>query len=240
MTYPVLNKSTATEALNAYRAGDGVEDIVEQATTTMDAASFDPALAIDLSNILWEVAHDTGTTGNRFERRTASLIHERLALEPIVAGDPGFWRWLTFAAKGTLMELVDLRYGSKATNEARDVYFGLGQAKQGMFNYLWLCGGAVFDPTLDDPYELTYRGDVDFWQSHIVRIDFGSVPQLARALVRFVYPSESESNLSREEYRDLAKEITRRNPAMSFELLDDEAALELVEAIWRERDVWRQ
>ena len=131
MTYPVLNKSAANEALNAHRAGDDVEDIVEQATTTTDAASFDPVLAIDLSNILWEVAHDIGTRGLRFERRVASLIHERLALEPIVAGDPGFWRWLTFAANGALSELVDERYGAQATNEAPDVHFGRGPAKGG-------------------------------------------------------------------------------------------------------------
>ena len=103
-----------------------------------------------------------------------------------------------------------------------------------MYAYLWLCAQSVLDLTLEDPYELSRRGDVDIWQSHVVRIDFGSVPQLARAFIRFVFPDEESQFLRREQYRQLAREVTRRNASMAFELLDDSESLELI------RDIWEQ
>ena len=122
--------------------------------------------------------------------RQSSLVHRHLGLNPIVAGDAGFWRWLTFSGEGELADLVDWRYPGQDSGHAREQYFGLGQMKEGMYAYLWLCAQSVWDPTLEDPYELSRRGDVDVWQSHVVRIDFGSVPQLARAFIRFVFPDE--------------------------------------------------
>ena len=238
MTYPKLAKEAAWGAFNTYKSGDDVGTVVDEATVLKEGGEFDMAASVDLSNLLWELAGNEGKSGYRFEREAATVVHERLQLLPIIAGDPGFWRWLTFTVDGQLAELVDWRYPAQETGHARDQYFGLGQPKAGMYNYLWLCADAVVDQTLFDPYELCRRGDVDIWQSHIVRVDFGSVPQLARAFLRFVYPSDGGQVLSREEYRHLAKEITRRNAAMSFEMLDDEASLELIGEIWNERNVW--
>ena len=107
-----------------------------------------------------------------------------------------------------------------------------------MYGYLWLRADAVYDDTREDPYELTRRGDVDVWQSHIIRVDFGSVPPLSRAFIRFVFPSEGEQALSRTEYRALAPELSHRNASMSFELLDDDAALAFVQKVWDERRDW--
>ncbi len=201
-------------------------------------ADFDKARSVALSNVLWELAHELGKPGYSFERQAASLVHQRLELPSIIAGDAGFWRWLTFSLDGDLGQLVDWRYPAQETGHAREQYFGLRQMKAGMYAYLWLCAQAVFDSTLEDPYELSRRGDVDIWQSHIVRIDFGSVPQLARAFIRFVFPEEGEQLLRREQYRELAKEVTRRNASMAFELLDDSESLQLISDIWEQRGAW--
>ena len=237
-SYPTLPVEAARRAFDAHVAEQAVEPIVQEATVQVSGAEFDEARSVDLSNVLWELAHGFDKPGYAFERQAASLVHQRLGLHSIVAGDAEFWRWLTFSVDGELAQLVDWRYPDQDTGHAREQYFGFGQMKEGMYAYLWLCAQAVFDPTLEDPYELSRRGDVDIWQSHIVRIDFGSVPQLARAFIRFVFPEEEEQLLRREQYRQLAREVTRRNASMAFELLDDSESLELIGDIWEQRGAW--
>lgn len=232
-SYPTLSVEAARRAQEAYLAEEEIEPIVEENTVQLNGPEFDVAGSIDLSNILWELASNIQKPGYAFERQAASLVHQRLGLHPIVAGDAGFWRWLTFSVDGALAQLVDWRYASRNAGHARDQYFGFGQMKEGMYAYLWLCAQAVLDTTLQDPYELSRRGDVDIWQSHIVRIDFGSVPQLARAFIKFVFPDENSQNLNRNQYRKLAREVTRRNASMAFELLDDSESLELIGDIWK-------
>ena len=200
--------------------------------------AFDEAESVNLSNVLWEFAHECGRPSFTFERQAASLVHHHLGLHPVVAGDAGFWRWLTFSGEGEFADLVDWRYPGQNTVHAREQHFGLGQMKEGMFAYLWFCAQSVLDLTLEDPYVLSRRGDVDVWRSHIVRIDFGSVPQMARAFISFVFPDDEVQFLNREQYRQLAKEITRRNASMAFELLDDSECLDLIRDIWERRHDW--
>ena len=239
-SYPTLTTEAARRAFDAHRVGQAVDSIVREETVQVSGAEFEEATSVDLSNVLLELAHGLGKAGYAFERHAASLVHQRLGLHSIVAGDAGFWRWLTFSVDGKLAQLVDWRYPRQETGHAREQYFGFGQMKEGMYAYLWLCAQAVFDPKLEDPYELSRRGDVDVWQSHIVRIDFGSVPQLARAFIRFVFPEEGEQFLRREQYRQLAREVTRRNASMAFELLDDSESYEFICDIWKQRGVWGQ
>ena len=242
MTYPTLQEAAARNLFVKYTSGTSSELDLDAATLQVEGYSFEKEMAAELCNLLWEFAQrgERGKTGwgNRFERRAASIVHECLNLIPRIAGDPGFWLWLTFAADGELAELVDWRYGKEELGSAAEHYYGFDKIKQGMYGYLWLRANAVYDVTLEDPYELTRRGDVDVWQSHIIRVDYGSVPTLSRAFIRFAFPSEDEQSLSRDEYRKLAVELTRRNASMSFELLDDDAALAFVENVWDERRDW--
>ena len=239
MAYPVLEESVARELFKKYVSHDlSPEDI-----STFERYKDGPALEIesarDLANILWEIAQDL-RPGAKFEKLARPVTHERLNLSPKVAGDIGFWRWLTFASDGNLAELVDWRYGkADEPGSANEIYFGFGQIKKSMYGYLWLCADAAYDSTLEDKYELVRRGeDVDLWQSHIIRIDFGSVPQLARAFVRFLFPSESEQRLSREEYRKLAPELSRRNASIAYELMSEDECMSFIEEVWKERDIW--
>ena len=173
-----------------------------------------------------------------FERRAAPSFHEKLALPSRVAGNAAFWRWLTFSHDGEFAALVDWRYGKGEPGRAALQHFGVGQIKRSMYGYLWLRANSVFDPSRDDPYELCRRGDVDIWQSHIVRIDFGSVPAMARGFIRFVHPAPGRQRLTREEYRGLQKELTRRNAAFFFECFCEEDAVKFVSHVWEDRDAW--
>ncbi len=236
-TYPTLSLEAARRAFEGYKADRSIESLVKESTVQVRGPAFDEAQSVSLSNVLMELAYEIDRPGYPFERQAASLVHRHLGLHPIIAGDAGFWRWLTFSADGELAELVDWRYPKRETGHAREQYFGFGLLKDGMYAYLWFCAQSVLEPDLEDPYELSRRGDVDVWQSHVVRIDFGSVPQLARAFIRFVFPNEGTQYLSREQYRQLAKEVTRRNASMAFELLDDSESLELIRDIWESLDL---
>ena len=237
-SYPTLSVEVTRRAFEEHMAEKPIEPLVQEATVQVSGPGFDVAESVHLSNVLWELAHGFEKPSYAFERQAASLVHRHLGLHPIVAGDAGFWRWLTFSGEGDLADLVDWRYPRQETGHAREQYFGFGQVKEGMYAYLWLCAQSVLDLTLEDPYELSRRGDVDVWQSHVVRIDFGSVPQLARAFIRFVFPDEETQFLRREQYRQLAREVTRRNASMAFELLDDSESLELIRDIWDRRHAW--
>ena len=219
-SYPTLTVEAARRAFEEHLAERPIVAMVREVTVQVSGPEFEEAESIDLSNVLWELAHGSEKPGYAFERQAASLVHRHLGLHPIVAGDPGFWRWLTFSGEGDLADLVDWRYPGQETGHARDQYFGFGQMKEGMYAYLWLCAQSVLDLTLEDPYELSRRGDVDVWQSHVVRIDFGSVPQLARAFIRFVFPDEESQFLRREDERARGENTLFNQVEFIFKLVD--------------------
>jgi len=171
-----------------------------------------------------------------FERLAAPLVHQKLKLSPITAGDARFWCWLTFSCDGQFAEIVDLRYGDSAAG--RHGYMGFGTLKQGFLAYLWLRANAVYDKDASDPYLFCGRGQSDFWTSHIIRVDFGSMPSMARAFVKYVHPDEGTQRLQLLEYRALSSELTRRNASTLLELLDDKSAYEFIEQVWAERNEW--
>ena len=243
MSYPTLTADSAAAILSMFSERRPWTDEYLAATVEVDGPAIDHERVEGALDLLYDVVDSLGEGRSpgffaRFEGLSAGALHKQLALPPQVAGDPAFWRWFTFSQEGDFAYLVNWRYGSgDPPTNTRPRYF-LGHVKEIMYGYLWLRANAVFDPTCADPYELCRRGDVDLWQSHVVRVDFGSVPAMARAFVRMVYPEPGIQKLSRKEYRALAIELTRRNSSMLFELFNDEQALEFIDAVWRERASW--
>ena len=243
MSYPTLTVESALEILSMFADDRRWTDEFVARTVGVDGPTIDEGRMSGALELLYDVVESLGDARSpgffaRFEGLAAAELHKQLVLPPQVAGDPGFWRWLTFSHDGDFASLVNWRYGSgDPPRDARARYF-VGHVKDLMYGYLWLRANAVFNPSCADPYELCGRGDVDIWQSHVVRVDFGSVPAMARAFVRTVHPQPEVQQLSREEYRALAIELTRRNSSMLFELFDDDQALEFIDGVWRERDLW--
>ena len=51
--------------------------------------------------------------GRIFEREATPILHSVLDIERPVAGDPGFWRWVTFfALDGSFRSIVDWRFSA--------------------------------------------------------------------------------------------------------------------------------
>lgn len=241
MTYPSISSEDASRVFELVRKDELDDSVLQELVVEKEGGDVNRELVVDLSDVLLSTAQNVGRKRGfqaEFDRIVAAEIHSRLSLSPIVAGDPGFWRWLTFSNDGDFASLVGWRYGPSKEQIARASYFALGRIKESMYGYLWLRADAVYDIALDDPYEFCRYGDVDIWQSHIVRVDFGSVPCMARSFIRFVHPELGTQRLSRDEYRALASELTRRNASILFELFDDVDALDFVRELWEERDSW--
>lgn len=240
MSYPTLSMDEAERLYVAFRDDQLDDDDLADVTRYVEGPAIDTSRIESLAHILWEIVdglEQGRNSGLEFERIVAPELHEHLSLSQVPAADAGFWRWLTFSSGGDLAALIKWRYGRNDKSMPKK-YFGMGNVKESMYGYLWLRANAVYDPSRPDPYELCRRGDVDLWQSHIVRVDFGSVPAMARAFVDFVHPEPEVQRLDREEYRALARELARRNSSMLFEMFDDEAAAEFISNIWKHRDSW--
>ncbi len=178
MSYPTLSIDEAERLYVAFRDDQLDDDDLADVTRYVEGPAIDPSRIESLAHILWEIVEglEQGrNSGLEFERIAAPELHEHLSLSQVSAADAGFWRWLTFSSGGDLAALVKWRYGRNDKSTPKK-YFGMGNVKESMYGYLWLRANAVYAPSRPDPYESCRRGDVDLWQSHIVRVDFGSVP----------------------------------------------------------------
>jgi hypothetical protein len=170
--------------------------------------------------------------GRNFEREATPILHSGLDIGRLVAGDPGFWRWVTFfALDGSFRSIVDWRF-STSFPVAADNY-GLGSIWEGLFARLWIIGDIGFNEHADDPYDLSRTGDQDFWRSHIIRQDYARSRNMARALIHFQFPDgrDGKPRLKVAEIRELVKRVRTRNSSIAFELMDGKDLLDFLERI---------
>ena len=251
MSYPGLSIEAASEIDKSRRADINLNQDIGALAIWKPGAHFDKAIAKDCLNQccdLVEMMRDTSASPAEFDSKCAPLVHGALALSPQVAGDGDFWRWLTFMDHCYGAEIVDWRYGRRRKGQAssgvaRQVYYGLGHMKKGMFAKLWICADMMYVENQKTPYDGIEYADVDLWDSHVIDVDYGSVPAVARAFVKIVRdlrlprggpstPNESAG------YRDLAKEIRRRHATLAIELFSDDIAYLWIKEVWGERDSW--
>ena len=153
MSYPALPLDAARSIDEARRNGTEPSQGVERSTIWKSGADFDESTVADCLEQCSDLAEATGASHAEFDSHCAPIVHETLTLPVRVAGDPDFWRWLTFTQGHWGAEIVDWRYGGarrkavpSATipERARPVYYGLGLMKKGMFAKLWLCADRMY------------------------------------------------------------------------------------------------
>ena len=249
MSYPTLELDPARTIDAARRAGDVAVDI-DSRVRRKEGADFDNGTAFDCLNQCYDLlgmVDDDSSSPAQFDAQCAPLVHASLNLPERIAGDADFWRWLTFVRDCEGAEIVDWRYGRRTSDGsagiARPVYYGLESMKKGMFAKLWICANAMYIEGETHPYDGIEYADVDLWDSHVIDVDYGSSPVMARAFVKIV----RDMKLPRGEpnrpdapagFRDLAKEIRRRQATIAFELFDERVARAWVEDLWDERMLW--
>ena len=253
MSYPCLSIEAAKAAYEA-RVEGRPPPRDSEATTYKTGADFNEAIGIDCLNQVCDLAltarHDDWSAAE-FDGQCAPLVHRTLGLQPIVAGDAEFWRWLTFSQGGYGAGVVDRRYGgpgrkpswSSPDGPARPVYYGLEDLKKGMFAKLWICANVMHIAEARDPYDGIDYPDVDLWDSHVIDINFGSSAVMARAFVKVVRDmgiprGDAKKPAVPAGFRDLAKEIRRRQATIVFEMFDDATARRWLEELWEDRESW--
>lgn len=241
MRYPTISIAEGRRALDALR--HGVAYTPEAVWVGEGSKDFDLDLVDDVVMELQSLRKDLGEPVrgdpryfSRFEGLAARAVHETLELPPAVAVDHEFWIWFVLGGQHDyLAKLVTWRHGvGEEAFGALDVNYGLTtNLEAGLYSRMWLRADLVYDDSRNDPYELAERGDQDLWRSHILRTEYGQVPNVARALLLFQYPDSSPytPTVKTKVMREMAKELRRRQAASAYELLDFTEAQDLVQEV---------
>lgn len=246
-SYPSLTVSGASELLELYRVGNFTADeFAKRVTGQFDDVGAEDRVLNTITRLieLAEAEQIMETSSYQsFEEKAAVLLHKEAKVETAWARDGGFWRWWTFAEDAIGASLIDARYGNPGSaGTAMPEHYGLQGVNAGYLAFLWMRADSVFNS--EDGYDLVSRiTDLDFWRSHVVRVDQGCCHSLMQAFVEFV----ADENLPRGDvnnpsssagFRDLAKELRRRFPTIAFELMERDVAKSYIRSIWDDRLVW--
>jgi len=164
-----------------------------------------------------------------YDATACQALHESLHLDPVAAGNPDFWIWL---AVERFAEVVEWRYG-RNDEPANLRNYGIGGRWENLLARLWFRAELAYESGAADPYGLARRGSIDFWQSGIIRVRYGSCRPLTRAFVRLQYPDTNPEAptfhpMDQRGVRLLYKRIKRLQATVALEYFDDEGALNLL------------
>lgn len=229
MRYPVLTR-TKTEALahllvheefspnwelEREWVGSGQDvDLAELAQVMTEFRSTFENLEVKSSSVPEEL-----------EGRFSGAVHRALRELPIeVLDDPGFWRYLS---------LVDF-WWFVAVREAPAIGRGnvmtyVDGGKECVPLRMFLRGQAV---RLDDDYALAegLPKSADFWRSHILRVQTGTAPPLARAFVRL----QMHTGMVSDRLRPFARRLNRLWTNVVFYTWTEDECFDLLYELYQE------
>ena len=177
-----------------------------------------------------------------FDNAVGKLLHEEAGITTEWARDSRFWIWLTFAFGGLGAFVVDSRLG-KADNPkgtAAPHHYGFGPVRRGYFAKCWLHSDISYEIFCD--YRMLDQEDVDFWDSHVMGPDYGYSREISAAFYELVKLEKIQRGEPRGDnigFRQLSKELTRRNATTCYELMSFEEAQIFVKSVWEERLKWK-
>lgn len=239
-SYYTLPNDKATDLLNALRDGqqpDAEAYSEKSGTGTILELDGLDELAEDLLKMLAD------SSPAAFEAEATATVHNALPLPAVIAGDNGFWRWLSFCpAQGAFTEVIKQRFHKQGL-QSHPVNFAIGSnstMRDGLLARLWWRGRCLHESTAADPYTWARRGDIDTWASHIIDQEFGACPNAAKALLYYQFPNEKQTKDGTmtpiKKYRELPKLMRAMHATHSFESMSFEQCLALVKDLAKELD----
>ncbi len=173
----------------------------------------------------------------RVEFQSIKWMHELLSIDRDAFRDKGFWIWMTIKY---FKEYVEWRHASK-DNPARINNYGLRPTgsydiTENILYRAWIRLKIGLDETLEDPFKYnTLIETYDFWQSFIVRRDFASCENIARAFInaRFVNNRTKEKQL----YRTIGRNITALQSNLFFNCLSEQDAEAIIDKKIKQSEV---
>lgn len=175
-----------------------------------------------------------------FDGAAAELVHRAFQPHLNLVGIEGLWIRLSF---GELFEFTRLRHsvaleledGKYRLQAAEN--FGVSTPRNGFLFRSWLRGDIGFDPSDSDPYRLARLGsDVDFWRSHILRVDYGGCRTFARTFLRYTMdptaPYYRQLTFGQSgSVRTLAKLVNRRYLTTPLNVLNEDESVRLLDQL---------
>ena len=247
--YSSIPSGQRVEIYNSYISGRLIT--VADVDAFVEGDFIDPNAKVRLSNVMLRALElcaehekkNTLRTG-KFDNALGELLHKEGKIDNAWANDAGFWAWLTFAFQKTGAHLVEKRFGDPTSGKNTiQKHFGCGRLRDGLLAKTWLAADISF--RFQGNYKILDLVDVDFWDSHIVGVDYGAANALVHALIdvvkeKKIIRGDTNDKKVKTGYRDLAKEITRRNPTVCYELMNYNELKKYIEQLWADRTSWDQ
>ena len=184
------------------------------------------ALAAGVKDLEAEfVDKDDRVDAESLEGKFSGVVHKALRDFPISAlDDPGFWRYLSLSE---FWKFISLRE-AKAMERGNIMTYVDGGRECVPFR-MFLRGQAIRD---GDDYELAgaIPKSTDFWRSHILRVQTGTAPPLARAFAQL----QSEERMVSDEVRPFAKKVNRLWTNVVFNVWDEDESDALLRQLYEE------
>ncbi len=181
-----------------------------------------------------EKAFSKASTNIEFEKRGSEIIHRKFPESPALM-DPDFWSWIAIVPG---KNLILQRYPFTKRSPIPDILnFCKKNAQESLFFRLWVRSEISFNEKLDDPYEYTKYGDVEFWRSHTFRQKYTESWNVFAAFAKFQYPNgpDSPARLKGEkeiEIREFVKALKRSYANINSDVLSEEQAYSYLENEW--------
>ena len=165
-----------------------------------------------------------------FDCQAAVLFHQKvLELPHVIESNAEFWYWVAIFK---FFEVIEWRHARKDEG-AHSNNYGLGSRISNYPLRLWLRASLSYDKNTDDPYALTRKGTIDFWESGILRPRYSSCRALVKSFIRYQYPDNAPRGYlhptNPQGIRMLYKRIKRMHTTLALELLDEGEAYELLD-----------
>lgn len=180
-------------------------------------------------------------------------IHSTLNINSKIAEDQDFWRFISFSERGRFLELIKKRYfNNKSFEDISESQFkkycGLGTSSasclEGYFKRCWEVGNILFDEqSKDDPYYLITQGpqDVDFYISHITRINIGGFENLTKSFTKFIIDEKiprGDKKSKKVGYRQLIRILNALQGNYVLPCIDSKNSYNFIKHLWNDREKW--
>ncbi len=180
---------------------------------------------------------------DQIEGKAACMLFQAITeagTDPAALDDPGFWRYVclahiwNFAAWRQPTAFAGRRSaeGTPETPASLKSYVDGNRPHECVPVRMYLRVRALGGLEHAD-LAWAVREGTDFWRSHILRVKVGEHPPIVRAMVR--RQANDETRLLTDDLRELAKDLNRTLTNVVPALLDEDAAEDLVEELWKSR-----
>ena len=228
MKYPTLTKAKTQELALALLEGSDidVDDAVVWQGHGAELTLDDAARAATVLKIEWDAFVRSRQSKDRdmFEGQASGRLHSSLQDTPIgILDDPGFWRYLTLKYYWWLVSWRQEPAFSHKQISDFGKYIDGSTPTECVLLRMYLRGQITSE---GNTYPLADKlpRSADFWRSHVVRVQTGSMPEIARALAR----EQAERKMSTEPLRSLARSLNRLSTNVVLYGYDREEAEDLI------------